>query len=169
MQTPFSLLLIAASGSIIMIFLHLFMKTPIRTRLTITALSIFAVTLLPLSVIAQGTVPAFVDVSQDNKALFDATKYLAEIGVIQPGGAFKPDDKITRAQVAKILVTPLVGVDQLKQITKSTFADVPVGQWYVSYVEAARALGIVSTAPTFNPNGPVTKAAFFKMLFTSKK
>lgn len=145
------------------------MNTALRTRLTTATLSFFVVALFPFSVVAQGGPAAtFSDIPKDSPVL-PAAQYLVEKGLIQVGGVFRPNDKVTRAQVAKILVAALVTPDQLKQITSSQFTDVPAGQWFVPYVEAARVLGIVDSAPTFNPNGAVTKSAFLKMLFKSKK
>jgi hypothetical protein len=143
------------------------MNIQMRTRVAIGTITCLVILLLPLAAAAQGAA-TFSDVPSDSPVL-PAVQYLAEKGMIQTGVPFRPNDKITRAQVAKILVAPLVAADQLKLITSSTFTDVPAGQWYVPYVEAAKVLGIVNAAPTFNPNGNVTKAAFLKKLFTSKK
>lgn len=138
-----------------------------QNRVVVRAASLVVLTLLPLSVLAQADA-TFTDLSTDSPVL-PAVRYLAEKGLIQSAPLFRPDDKVTRAQVAKILTVPLVDAEQLRLITASSFADVPAGEWFVPYVEAARALGIVDSAPTFNPNGSVTKAAFLKMLFKSKK
>lgn len=139
-----------------------------RIREAVGVTVLFVLILLPLRAGAQAGTVTFTDIPKDSPVLA-AAEYLAAKGIIQSGGAFRPDDKLTRAQVAKIIVVPLVSADQLGLITGSTFSDVPAGQWYVPYVEAAKALGIVNDAPTFNPNGNVTKAAFLKMLFTGKK
>lgn len=143
------------------------MNTQMRNRVIAVTTSCLAL-LFPLSALAQGAPIVFTDIPKDSPVLA-AAEYLASKGIVQAGGAFRPNDKLTRAQVAKILVVPLVAPDQLQKITSSTFTDVPSGQWFVPYVEAARALGIVDSAPTFKPNGAVTKAAFLKMLFVSKK
>lgn len=102
-------------------------------------------------------------------ALFPATEYLQSKGIIQSAEKFNPDAKLTRAQAAKVLVAPLVKPEELAKISSSQFSDVPVGQWFMSYVEAARSLGLVDSAPAFNPSAPVTKSAFMKMLLKSKK
>ncbi len=124
----------------------------------------FILFILPFFVSAAG----FSDVSASS-ALYPATEYLKSQGIIKDADKFDPDRKLTRAEVAKVLVAPLVKPEELAKITTSEFSDIPAGQWFTSYVEAARSLGIVDSAPKFNPHAPVTKAAFMKMLLKSKK
>ncbi len=136
----------------------------ISLHLRLAALGTVALCAMPLVAAAQ----TFTDIPADSP-IAPAAEYLRAKGIIQSSATFNPNGKLTRAQVAKILVATLMSADELAKITSSTFSDVPAGEWYVSYVEAARKLGIVDTAPTFNPNGAVTKAGFLKMLFKSKK
>ena len=98
-----------------------------------------------------------------------AADYLVSKGVIAPAAQFKPNDKLTRAQAAKILVSTLVSPDQLATLKQSSFSDVPATAWYMPYAEAARQLKIVDSGAMFNPEKSVTKAAFIKMLLSSKK
>ena len=121
-----------------------------------------------LSLPAVASAASYTDV-QAGSPVATAAAYLQSKGIVQDAPTFNPDGKLTRAQAAKVLVAPLVSAEELAKITSSTFSDVPAGQWFTSYVEAARKLGIVDSAAKFNPNAPVTKAAFMKMLFTSKK
>ncbi len=111
---------------------------------------------------------AFSDVPQSS-AVYPAAEYLKSKGIVQDADKYNPDQKLTRAQAAKVLVAPIVSADELAKITASQFADVPAGQWFTSYVEAARVLGLVDSGTNFNPNAPVTKAAFIKMLTKAKK
>ncbi len=110
---------------------------------------------------------SFADIPS-NSPIIPAAEYLKSKGIIQDSSTFRPNDLLNRAQAAKVLVAPLVSPEELAKITTSTFTDVPDGQWYTSYVEAARTLGLVDTVPQFNPTAPVTKAAFMKMLFKAK-
>lgn len=119
--------------------------------------------LLPIGAAAA----SFTDIPADSP-IAPAAAYLQSKGIVQDAAKFNPDAKLNRAQAAKVLVAPLVSAEDLQKITTSTFGDVPPGQWYTSYVEAARKLGLVDTAPKFNPEAPVTKAAFMKMLFKAK-
>ncbi len=123
---------------------------------------------LPLIVSAQGTPVVFTDVPQSSP-VYPALQYLQSKNVFQAAPLFKPNDKITRAQVAKILVAPIVKAEELAKITKSSFSDVASTAWYMPYAEAAKLLGIVDAAPTFSPDKVVTKAGFMKMLLLSKK
>ncbi len=110
----------------------------------------------------------FTDLPKDSPIL-PAAEYMVEKGMMQSAPLFKPNDKVTRAQATKVLVAALVKPDELQKITSSSFTDVPAGQWFTSYAEAARLMGIVDSVPAFNPNKVVTKAAFLKMLLTSRK
>jgi hypothetical protein len=134
-----------------------------RISTTFTSSVVTVALLLPATALA-----AFSDVAADS-ALFPATEYLKSQGIIQDGPSFNPNGKLTRAQAAKVLVAPLVKADELAKITSSQFGDVAPGQWYTPYVEGARIMGIIDSAPKFNPDAPVTKAAFMKMLLKSKK
>lgn len=141
------------------------MRTTIRF---VTVQISIASTLLTYGATAFAQAPLFTDIPKDSPIL-QAALYLQEKGIVQAAASFKPNDKLTRAQAAKILVAPLVKAEELQKITSSSFADVPPGQWYTAYAEAARMLGIVDSAAKFNPNAPVTKAAYIKMLLASKK
>lgn len=130
---------------------------------SLVAISVFVVLLA-----APSAAFAFSDVPETSP-IFAAAEYLKSKGIVQDGAKFNPDQKLTRAQAAKVLVAPLVPAEELAKITSSQFSDVPAGQWFTPYVEAARILGIVDSATTFKPNAPVSKAAFFKMLTRSRK
>lgn len=125
-------------------------------------------TSLGLSLPFAALAATFTDVPADS-AIRPAADYLLSKGIIQDSPTFNPNGKLTRAQAAKVLVAPIISAEELAKITSSQFSDVPAGQWYTSYVEAARILGLVDSAEKFNPEAPVTKAAFMKMLFKSKK
>ncbi len=123
---------------------------------------------LPSLALAQSIDTPFSDIPKDSPIL-PAAEYMKAKGILTPAAQFKPNDKLTRAQAAKILVAPIVSPDQLAQVKQTTFTDVPAGAWYLPYVEAAKQLGIVSPAAMFNGDKPVTKAAFIKMLLISRK
>ncbi len=55
---------------------------------------------------------------------------------------FKPDEKITRAQFAKLLSTALNV--KINQNTNVSFNDVPAGSWYHDYVTAAVNAGLIT-------------------------
>ncbi len=129
---------------------------------------LLASALLGFSVTLHAQTPMFTDLPKDSPIL-PAVLYLQEKGIVQAAPLFNPNGKLTRAQAAKIIVAPLVSSEELRKIVSSQFSDVPADQWYMPYAEAARSLGIVDSAPAFKPSANVTKAAFIKMLLSSKK
>lgn len=68
---------------------------------------------------------------------------------------FGPEDTITRAQFAAIVVRAL----GLPLAAADTFADVPADSWYAAYVGTACTYGIVNgtSATTFTPEGAITR------------
>ena len=93
-----------------------------------------------------------------------AVRYVTDNGLMQgSGGAFLPNDTITRA----MLVTVLYRLSGSPAVEGSAaFTDVAAGAWYADAVRWAVEQGIVQgqTADTFNPNGQVTReqlATFF--------
>ncbi len=90
----------------------------------------------------------------------NAISTLSNMGIIcgDPDGAFRPNDPITRAELAKISV----GFFDTKGLVQSaqTYADVPTGEWYARYVAAADLLKLVEGYPdkTFRPNNKITRA-----------
>lgn len=86
-----------------------------------------------------------------------AIEALASRGIINGMDAarFAPDDTMTRAQFAAIVVRGL----GLPQKAGSTFSDVKAGDWFAPYVGTACAYGIVNgrSAAVFDPNGTITR------------
>ncbi len=141
------------------------LTSPFRPR-TLVVLS--TVTFLSISFAGVAHASMFSDLP-DTDPVAAAAEYMVTKGLVQASPQFKPNEKFTRAQAAKILVSSIVKPEEVAKITSSSFTDVKPGTWYLPFAEAARILGIVDTATLFNPDKPVTKAAFMKMLFTSKK
>lgn len=126
--------------------------------------------MLPLGVGAQSQ--SFSDVAP-NSPLFSAVEYLRAMQVMRgyDDGTFKPDQKVNRAEAVKIIVSSLATDGELKQFTKSTYADVPADAWFFPYVEFARQkLGIIDGPPaqtSFKPADPVLKAQLLKMFYVA--
>ncbi|MCR4962463.1 MAG: S-layer homology domain-containing protein [Firmicutes bacterium] len=104
-------------------------------------------------VVAEGV--TFADIANHkNKAAIEA---LAARKIINGYNAesFGPDDTMTRAQFATIVVNGL----GLPQQTVNTFADVPANAWFAPYVGAAYKYGIVNgrSATVFDPAGTITR------------
>lgn len=78
---------------------------------------------------------------------------------------FSPDEPLTRAQGATILIRAL-GYDQLQPTTSFPFTDVPSSHWARKYIHLAKEKGIVNgtTASTFSPEEPLTREQMATML-----
>ena len=72
-------------------------------------------------------------------------------------GTYKPEQTVTRAQMAKLIVTAL-GVADYATAKTSKFVDMGTATWAIPYVEYAANLNIVNGVGNgkFNPNGLVT-------------
>ncbi|MGE6228185.1 S-layer homology domain-containing protein [Paenibacillus chitinolyticus] len=74
-----------------------------------------------------------------------------------PDGTFKPENSITRAEFAKILVLAL-GLKE-ESAKSASFHDVDASSWYSGYVGSLVASGITqgTTTSTFSPDAKVTR------------
>ncbi len=79
-------------------------------------------------------------------------------------GSFKPERKITRAELATMLVKAF-HIDTKNISPTVKFKDVSNGAWYYKYVEASAAAGLVKgyNDGTFKPNNNVTNAEAITM------
>ncbi|MBD5153403.1 MAG: hypothetical protein HDT16_13415 [Oscillibacter sp.] len=85
-----------------------------------------------------------------------AIEAMASRGIITgSGGQFNPNNTMTRAEFAAIVVRAL----GLTQETTAQFTDVSAGQWYAPFVGAAYRHGIITgtTTTTFNPTGTIKR------------
>lgn len=93
-------------------------------------------------------------------------------GVIDASSEFRPEDSVTRAEFAKILMNsiPKVKADATKdslKITKS-FKDINKSDWYYEYVMPLAELGIVSGFDgEFRPNDTITREEAAVMVATA--
>ena len=81
--------------------------------------------------------------------------------------AYQPDETMTRAQFATIVVKTL----GLTPKTVSVFKDVAAKEWYAAYVGTAYNYGIVNgkTDTTFDPNGTITRQEAAAMVARAAK
>lgn len=81
-----------------------------------------------------------------------------------PEGLFKPDDQMTRAQVARVIYA-LEGEPEITG--NNSFKDISLNQWYYDAVEWAAAAGVVTGYPggTFKPADPISRQDFVTMLY----
>ncbi len=82
-----------------------------------------------------------------------------------PNGSFKPDEPITRAQMA-VLIGKAEGIRPLAGQTAS-FQDVPAASWYAPMLAAMRAKGKLSGMPgnRFKPEKQASRAEFTVLLY----
>lgn len=72
-------------------------------------------------------------------------------------GTFKPENNITRAEFAKIIVS---ATDTFDYLSTSAFRDVSTDDWYYSYVSSAYKLGYITGYPdgSFHPDDKISRA-----------
>lgn len=132
--------------------------------------AVLALTLAMSSFVAMTTSAAtFADVA-DTASYAEAVNALAALGAIAGtgDGTFKPDDNITRAEAATMVVAALnLSADAQNAGTTSKFTDVNTqAKWAVGYVNVGVAQNYISgtSATTFNPLDNVTYAQMLTML-----
>ena len=98
---------------------------------------------------------AFQDVDE-NHPNFQAIEYLYENEVINgyPDGSFKPENKVNRAELLKILIE---GNNIPLESSNLPFSDIEKDSWYSPYLETAYYNGWVEGYQdgTFKPENPV--------------
>lgn len=105
-----------------------------KGRIAIVMVMVILLSLVTVS--AQERSTSFEDVASDHWAK-DAIELMATKGVISGyDGYFRPDDTVSRAEIAKMLVKTL----ELDEVTPSSpyFKDVAKSDWEYTYVESAR-------------------------------
>ncbi len=113
---------------------------------------------------------SFVDIPNESAHINgEAVLLLARRGIIggYEDGSFRPDNTMTRAEFAAIVVKSL----GLKPKASGVFSDVADSSWYASYIDTANSYGIVNgTSPNiFEPEGTITRAEAAVMVSRSAK
>lgn len=110
------------------------------------------------------------DVTEDNWA-DGPVQYLYSKGIVggYSDGNFRPNDIVTRAQFAKMLVGAMEW--QVQTPATPTFSDVTADFWGYSFIETAYAHGVITgySDGTFRPGAPVTRAQVAKMVFIARQ
>ena len=114
------------------------------------------------------------DAASIDKDCEDSIELLYALDIMQGDaqGNFRPNDTITRAEVAKMIyVIKNYGNDD-KAVTyqdAKLFSDVPATAWYAGYVNYCGVTKLIQGRGngTFGPTDPVTTAAAAKMLLTA--
>ncbi|MEK5039874.1 S-layer homology domain-containing protein [Sporosarcina sp. FSL K6-3457] len=113
--------------------------------------------------------PGFKDVNKKNP-YYGAIAALVEAGIISgyADNTFKPNDNLTRTQMAKILV---LGFNFKSQGAQSNpFSDITNSKWNKSYIQVLYANKITTgtTPTTFSPNAFVTRGQLASFIFRSE-
>ncbi|WAM32338.1 S-layer homology domain-containing protein [Caldicellulosiruptor naganoensis] len=115
------------------------MKVFKKRLLLICVMLVFAILQIFSSIaFAQGaSSPIFSDLPQDHWA-YNAVKFMVERGIITgyPDNTFRPDNPVTRAEFARIMVVALNL--PIKVTDNPSFKDVPKDHWAYPYVETAK-------------------------------
>ncbi len=130
--------------------------------------------LLIFAVLGQGAFAVsttFSDVSQ-NAWYASYVAQLKDSGIVDAGELFRPADSLNRAELVKMVMTAIDGLDGHVPPANPAFDDVLPGAWYTNYIEAAATLGIVTGYTDangnligfFGPGDTVNRAAATKML-----
>ncbi|MBP1924411.1 hypothetical protein J2Z76_000264 [Sedimentibacter acidaminivorans] len=107
---------------------------------------------------------SFSDVADNYWAKADIEKMASRLVVSgKEDGTFSPDEAITRAELAGVLVKAL----GLKPEQVNQFADVESGTKYAGYIGTAYSYGIINgtSETTFNPEGLVTRQDAMTMIY----
>ncbi|MBU8905935.1 S-layer homology domain-containing protein [Desertibacillus haloalkaliphilus] len=131
-----------------------------------TVVTTVATPVAPNSVVnADGSEVSFADVS-GHAYYEEPIQALVDKGIIKgyADGTFKPDNRVTRAEVAQIIVDTL-DIDTTN-VTSPGFTDVDVDDWYYGSIAALVEKGIVNGYKdgSYNPNGSITRAEMAKVL-----
>ncbi len=99
----------------------------------------------------------------------DAVSRLTALGIITgyPDGTYRPEQPVTRAEFAKIIIGALgIGDAALYAAGPTKFPDVPASHWASGYINVASDTGIINGYPdgTFLPERSVTFAEAVKMI-----
>ena len=114
---------------------------------------------------------AFTD-QADIKVDSEVVDTLVSLGVINgyTDGSFKPNDTVTRAEMAKMIYVLRTGNSDASAYNndKTTFTDIK-GHWARGYVKYCQSLGIIAgqSATTFAPDQTVTAQEAAKMLLVT--
>lgn len=117
------------------------------------------------------TAQTFGDVANDTW-YSEYVEQLVEGGIVNAGAVYRPDDALTRAELAEMVIKAIDGLSEYEAPATPTFLDVAVDSSYYDYIEAAYALNIVGgytdangeRTGFFGPDDSITRAATSKIL-----
>lgn len=114
---------------------------------------------LSMNVVSFAAATDFADVTDADQQ--EAVALLTTLGVVNgyPDGTYKPANVVTRAEMAKLVISAL-GYGSLATSTTTNYSDMSAAAWAEGFVGLADGIGIVKGYPngTFQPNATVTYA-----------
>lgn len=113
--------------------------------------------------------PGFADVSKDSWS-YGYIAALVNKGIVKGyGDQFKPNEPLSRAQMAKIIT--LAFEFERGTLENSPFSDVNKDDWYAEFVKPLvdHKITTGTTATTFSPNNKVTRGQMASFIFRSEK
>ena len=125
--------------------------------LSIVLSLVLVICIMPVMAFAATSNAAYSDISGEKCE--GAVNVLDALGVVDgyEDGTYRPDQTVTRAEMAKLIITAL-GVADYASATNSSYSDMALAQWAIPYVEYATNLNIVEGVGggRFSPGNPVT-------------
>lgn len=113
--------------------------------------------------------PGFKDISKTNPN-YNYIAALVEEGIISgyEDNTFRPNDSLTRAQMAKIIVLGF-SLEEMPSV-RLPFSDINSKQWHIEFVRSLYAHEITTgtTPSTFSPNALVTRGQMASFVFRSE-
>lgn len=130
--------------------------------------SLLALAML-LSLATMASAAEYADMPDEGHWSREAVQAAVDNGLFSgdSNGLLRPNDSISRAELAKVVVQAF-GATAEGDIT--SFADVPAGAWYYSYVAKANKMGIMyGSNGTMRPTSPITRQEAFTILARALK
>ena len=125
--------------------------------LSIVLSLVMVICMMPVMAFAATSNAAYSDISGEKCE--GAVNVLDALGVVDgyEDGTYRPDQTVTRAEMAKLIITAL-GVADYASATNSSYSDMALAQWAIPYVEYDTNLNIVEGVGggRFSPGNPVT-------------
>ncbi len=121
-----------------------------------------------LSTVAFGA--TYTDVAEDS-AYYEAVETLNKLDIVTgfEDGTFKPEDGVTRAEMAALIARIQGYGETAKNPANTGFTDVPASHWASGYVANAAGMGIINGYGdgTFGPEDPVKYEQAVKMVMAT--
>ncbi len=121
-----------------------------------------------LSTVAFGA--TYTDVAEDS-AYYEAVETLNKLGIVTgyEDGTYKPEDGVTRAEMAALIARIQGYGETAKGAANTAFTDVPSSHWASGYIANASGMGIINGYGdgTFGPEDPVLYEQAVKMIMAT--